>query len=279
VRLGEAWHVRAWMSWTRCRAEATAQALERALAYAAQAGDEATLGQARNLLIGTWLFGPTPVEEAIRRCNDILADDAAAARTRASACRALGGLMAMQGRFADARPLLERDREIHDELGLRVLAGVAAEIWGLLELLADQPQAAEERLRAGIAVLEPMGETSGVSTLTAMLAEAVYRQGRDGEVLALTDLSGRLAPRRRLLDAGAVARAPREGPRTGAEVRGSRAAQRRGRATRGLDRLPQPARHRPARPRRSARPEQTTLRRPPRSRTGALPLHAQREHR
>ena len=64
----------------------------------------------------------------------------------------------------------------------------------MVELLAGEPTAAEERLRAGIALLEPMGETSGVSTLTAMLAEACYQQGRPDEALELSARSARLAP-------------------------------------------------------------------------------------
>jgi len=100
----------------------------------------------------------------------------------------------MQGRFKEARELLERDRAIIDELGLRVASAVAAEIWGTLELLAGDPDAAEHHLRAGIAVLEPMGEKSGVSTLAAMLAEAVYSQGRLDEALGLTYLSRDYAP-------------------------------------------------------------------------------------
>src|SRR5207247_9084835 len=59
---------------------------------------------------------------------------------------------------------------------------------------AGDPEAAEQRLRAGIAVLEPMGEKSGVSTLAAMLAEAVYSQGRLEEALELTYLSRDYAP-------------------------------------------------------------------------------------
>jgi predicted ATPase/DNA-binding SARP family transcriptional activator len=192
--LGEAWSVLAWMSWLRCRAGPTAQSLERALVYAQGAGDETTIAQSMHLRIGAWLFGPTPVTEAIACCEQVLDRPHTQRRIEASAYRALAGLHAMLGRFEEARALLEQGRAIIDELGLRVAEAVAAEIGGMVELLAGDPAAAEERLRAGIAVLEPMGETSGVSTLTAMLAEACYQQGRPDEVLELSKLSARLAP-------------------------------------------------------------------------------------
>ena len=192
--LGEAWSVLAWMSWLRCRAGATAQSLERALVYAQGAGDEPTVAQSLNLRIGTWLFGPTPVAEAIARCEQVLARPHTQRRIEASANGALAGLQAMLGRFEEARALLEQGHAILDELGLRVASAVAAEIGGMVELLAGEPAAAEERLRAGIALLEPMGETSGVSTLTAILAEACYQQGRPDEVLELSARSARLAP-------------------------------------------------------------------------------------
>jgi DNA-binding SARP family transcriptional activator len=191
--VAEAWSVLAWITWTRCQAQATADLLERALEYAREADHQPTIGPCLHLLIGTWLFGPTPVKEAIARCEALLVLEETPRRIEATCYRALAGLRAMQGRFEEARVLLERDREIIDELGLRVASAVAAEIWGIVELLAGRPEAAEQRLRAGIAVLEPMGEASEMSTLAAVLAGAVYKQGRLAEVLELTELSSRSA--------------------------------------------------------------------------------------
>src|SRR5207245_143264 len=128
--LGEAWSVLAWMSWLRCRAGATAQSLERALVYAQGAGDEPTVAQSLNLQIGTWLFGPTPVAEAIARCEQVLARPHTQRRIEASANGALAGLQAMLGRFEEARSLLEQGHAILDELGLRVASAVAAELGG-----------------------------------------------------------------------------------------------------------------------------------------------------
>jgi ATP/maltotriose-dependent transcriptional regulator MalT len=95
----------------------------------------------------------------------------------------------MRGRFDEARRLLEQDRRILDELGLVLAASAAAEMGGIVELLAGRPAEAERHLREGLALLEPTGEKSELSTLTAILAEAAYRQGRLDEALELASRS------------------------------------------------------------------------------------------
>jgi tetratricopeptide (TPR) repeat protein len=57
---------------------------------------------------------------------------------------------------------------------------------GLVELLAGEPAAAERELRWGYVTLREIGEMSYLSTLVALLAEAVYRQGRYQEAQELT---------------------------------------------------------------------------------------------
>ena len=192
--LAKAWPVRAWFPWLACNASAAEQALLRAAEYARRAGDERAEGYGLNLLLGSWLFGPVPVPEAIRRSEEILALPPRQQRVKASAYRALAGLVAMEGRFDEARELLERDRTIIDDMGLRVTAAVASEIWGIVEMLAGHPAAAERRLLEGYEILEAMGEKSGLSTLAAMLAHAVYAQERYDDAYRFTKISEASAP-------------------------------------------------------------------------------------
>ncbi len=192
--LAKAWSVRAWFPWLQCDASAAEQALLRAVEYARLSGDERAEGYSLNLLLGAVLFGPTPVPEAIRRCEELLGRPPRQQRVKASAYRALAGLVAMEGRFDEARESLERDRAIIEDVGLRVAAAVASEIWGILEMLAGDPEAAERKLREGYEILEAMGEKSGLSTLAAMLAHAVYAQGRYDEALDFTRISEESAP-------------------------------------------------------------------------------------
>ncbi len=188
-RLAKAWFLRAWLEWLGCRAMAAAESSRRAAAHAERAGDERGQAQALHLLVGADLFGPTPVSVARAHCEEVMRMLPGQRRIEASAARALAGLSAMAGRFDEALGLLERDREILEDLGLRVAAASAAEIAGSVELLRGDPVAAERELRRGYEAFEKMGELANLSTLAAMLAQALYAQGRDEEALRLTETS------------------------------------------------------------------------------------------
>jgi DNA-binding SARP family transcriptional activator/class 3 adenylate cyclase len=192
--LAKAWSVRAWFPWLQCNASAAEEALLRASEYAGRAGDERAEAYSLNLLLGAGLFGPTPVPEAIRRCEELLGRPPRQQRVKASAYRALAGLVAMEGRFDESRELLEQDRAIIEDVGLRVAAAVASEIWGIVEMLAGKPEAAERKLREGYEILDAMGEKSGLSTLAAQLAHAVYAQGRYDDAFRFTEISEEAAP-------------------------------------------------------------------------------------
>src|SRR5262249_3283604 len=105
-RLAKAWELLAWARWMRCRAAATEAALQQAIEYARSAGDGRTEAQSLNLLLGATFFGPLPVADGIRRCQEIVSRTAEQPRIRASALRALAGLRAMEGSFDEARTLL-----------------------------------------------------------------------------------------------------------------------------------------------------------------------------
>jgi ATP/maltotriose-dependent transcriptional regulator MalT len=61
------------------------------------------------------------------------------------------------------------------------LAGPLAQQSGWIELLAGNAIDADRELRWGYETLGDIGELSWLSTLTAILAEALYAQGRDDE--------------------------------------------------------------------------------------------------
>ncbi len=187
--LAKVWELLAWAPWFRCRAAATVEALERAIEYARRAGDARTEAQSLNLFVGAALFGPMPVPEAIRVCEEILAEPGQQRRIRASALRALAGLKAMAGAFVEARELVAAHKAIVQELGLRVTAASAAETYGIVEMLAGDPAAAERELGWGYGVLEEIGETQNFPDLAAKLADAFYVQGGDDQALELSTVS------------------------------------------------------------------------------------------
>src|SRR5215208_2709734 len=139
----------------------------------------------RKLLPSLWLYGPLPVSTAISKCLDLLAQRPSP-RTIASCYRALAELNAMIGRFDEARLLIERDRAIVEELGLKALAAAAHSVRGEIEFLSGDDSSAERTLRAGIAELEQLGGiVHHLAGLTALLARALYKQGKNSEASAV----------------------------------------------------------------------------------------------
>jgi tetratricopeptide (TPR) repeat protein len=191
--LAKAWHCLAWIPWLRGEGAVAQQALDQAIAYARSAGDARTEAQILNFLLGVALFGPTRVAVAIERCRAVLREADGEGRVAASALRALAGLHAMEGRFEEAWACVERDGAILRDLGLKVVISSSTDVAGIVGLLAGDPVAAEAHLRRGRAILEEMGDRSGLSGYAAMLAEAVLAQGRDDEALELTAQSERAA--------------------------------------------------------------------------------------
>jgi hypothetical protein len=134
--------------------------------------------------------GPTSVEAGLRRCGEVLDRAKGDKKAMASAIVIQGVFEADRGRFDEARTLIGRARALLEEVALTVwLAGPVAQFAGWVELLAGDPAGAERELRWGYERLGEIGEVSWLSTLAALLAEAVYRQGRDGEAERLADAS------------------------------------------------------------------------------------------
>jgi ATP/maltotriose-dependent transcriptional regulator MalT len=191
--LAKAWWLLSEVHVIGCRWSARAEALERALEHARKAGDareEATLVA---LLAQALHYGPTPVSEAIRRCQGFLADAADDPSLEAAIASTLGGLHAMEGEFDLARRLCARAKEIYEEMGLAYRRAARSLVPAEVELLAGDPVAAERELRWGYEKLEAMGEKGARSTLAGFLARALLAQGRDGEAERFTRISEELA--------------------------------------------------------------------------------------
>ena len=103
-----------------------------------------------------------------------LADDAPAS-TRG---HFLAPLLAMEGRFDEARSQLEGARAYLVERGMSFRLGAITLSVACVEFLAEDYEAAQRELESGIAILTEMGETGVLSTLAAMQAKALYLLGR-----------------------------------------------------------------------------------------------------
>jgi tetratricopeptide (TPR) repeat protein len=181
------WWAQGWMTWLTCQAAGTERALARSMEFARKIGSSRIESHSVNLYLGAALFGPMPVGEAVERCLEFRRRHHDRQRIVASCARALAVLRAMQGEFDEARRLMAVDQSILSELGMRYQSATAAEAYGLVELLAGEPDRAERVARSGFLQLERMGDTSALPTLAALLGEALVALERYDEAVAVTD--------------------------------------------------------------------------------------------
>ena len=132
-----------------------------------------------------------PVDEAISRCEEFRELVRSSPIATASTLNPLAVLHAMKGEFETAEQLLQQAGEMLHELG-GLGSGVShLETW--VRLLADRPALAEARLRADMDTLSSMSAGAALATTTALLAQAVYAQGRMREAGDLCQMTQRRA--------------------------------------------------------------------------------------
>jgi tetratricopeptide (TPR) repeat protein len=187
--LAKAWWLRSEADVIAGRWAARGEALERALYHAKSASDPREISTIIALLAQALEYGPTPVSEAIRRCEELRESVHEDAEVRAAIASTLAGLHAMQGRFDEARVLAEEGRVVYEELGLRYMRAARSLASGSIELLAGDPAAAVRELRWGYDELEKMGERGTRSTLAAFLAQALVEEGRYSDAIEFSRVS------------------------------------------------------------------------------------------
>jgi class 3 adenylate cyclase/tetratricopeptide (TPR) repeat protein len=163
----------------KARFGAAEEAWEQSAAHARRVGDHRDELESLSWVPLTVWAGPVPVQQGLRRCQDVLEGCQGDKKAMSSALMAQAGLLAGLGRFDDARELMDRARSLLEEVALTVWrAGPLAQLAGWVELLAGDPGAAERELRAGYDTLSEIGEMAWISTVAGLQAEAVYLQGR-----------------------------------------------------------------------------------------------------
>jgi hypothetical protein len=131
-------------------------------------------------------YGPVPAPEAIDRIKDVAS---AFNAPGVSGEAFVGPLMAMQGRFEEARALVVSARAYLIERGLMRTVGSSSLPYAYIETLAGDFDAAARDLESGMRILQGMGETGVLSTLAALHANALYRLGRRDEMEASISLA------------------------------------------------------------------------------------------
>jgi class 3 adenylate cyclase/tetratricopeptide (TPR) repeat protein len=187
--LAKAWRLVGDLHATQSMYGAADEALERAIVHARRAGDAREEADCLGRYVGSGVYGPAPVREVERRCEELLSSSGGVGGRGAPALRALASVRAMEGRFEESRKLAEQARTLFQEFGLRLRAAFVWETTGEIELLAGDPVAAERALRAGYEAAVEVGEQGFQATVAALLAHALVEQGRFEEADRFTTLS------------------------------------------------------------------------------------------
>ncbi len=159
---------------------------ERAASAARRAGDIRGEVLALRSGIAGRVYGSTPIPEAIAFL-DFVSDRATDPATMQLAWQKRALLEGMRGDFAAARALHAQCRDSAYEYGMRMRQGVLTQDGAEVELWAGDPVAAERELREGYAILAELAETGFRSTIAALLAEALFVQGRLDEAADAAD--------------------------------------------------------------------------------------------
>lgn len=173
------WSLRAHAAWIEGRVGEADAAWSEAAACAARAGDERAVIEVHRWRATAAVFGPTPVGEAIGRCEALRELVAGSPFAVASTVNPLATLHAMRGDFALADACV---KEANATLsGLGALGASVSHHEAVVRMLAGQPERAEPPLRAGMLTLTAMEDRGLLATTAAMLAQAVLAQDRPRE--------------------------------------------------------------------------------------------------
>ena len=191
--IARAYRLLATLEFTAGRWGSAERAFEAIIEYARRSGNETMETRALVNLGVLAVYGPTPVEDGIARANAILPRVAGDRRAVAGTTRSLAHLRAMVGDIERAREEYAQARLALEDLGWNFDAALTSLDSGPSELIAGDPAVAEQELRRDYMALERMGDKNYISTTAAYLAEALVRQGRDGEAAAMAEFSASLA--------------------------------------------------------------------------------------
>jgi class 3 adenylate cyclase/tetratricopeptide (TPR) repeat protein len=200
-----AWRLRGGASWKDGNVAGDEVASARALEHARRAGshwEEASI--VFDLSIDLY-FGPTPVSDAIRLCNDILASAPDDRAIEMPVAHALAHMHARLGDFELARSLAARCREIATESGDRNLSNTLKEVAADVETLAGNHEVAERLLAEACDWFVAMGAPDVM--LEGLHGLAQVAAGRPVDVERLAGMAAGVRGYRRAILEAAVAEA------------------------------------------------------------------------
>ena len=176
--LGRAWLLLGWLRGGRlCDHVGWAHGAEQALKHYNAAGwpTSTCLGE----LAAAFHWGPTPVNAAVARCDQLLRHEVKDRAGNAYVTAFLGGLIAQQRDFHRARELVHSAGATLHDLGMRAAATTfCATVLSEVETLAGELEVAERILREIVGEFERSHELSRLASAAGELANVLALQGR-----------------------------------------------------------------------------------------------------
>ena len=192
--LGICWWGIARDAWMRCRTMEAAHAAEEGVRCFERAGRFGLTDDLVWLIRSAYVFGPTPVGEAMEQVRALAATAGDSPLLQAGASSAIARLLAMEGDIDQARALQVAAREIYVAAGMTVTAASVSLHASWIERRAGDLRAWEEALRQGIETLDDLDERAFNSTLGIDLGECLYAQDRLDEVWELCARTRAMSP-------------------------------------------------------------------------------------
>jgi class 3 adenylate cyclase/tetratricopeptide (TPR) repeat protein len=176
--LASLWGAKQWIEHLRCRLGAAADAGLRTVEHATRAGEQYMARFSRGWLAIEISLGPMPIAQALTWLEQA-GGDSRAPELWFEPWRA--GLLALIGRFEDARALQSSALERMADRGMRLGVVCAYENAWRTETEAGEFAEAEQAARQACKLLEEMGDRALWSTGACELAQSLYSQGRYDE--------------------------------------------------------------------------------------------------
>ena len=165
--------------------------LERAITCARHSGNRRAQMRASHWLAVTFAQLAIPADTGVARAEQLLQDASGDPWAEADLLKPLCVLYAHVGRVADARAAIDRSQSIFTGFGAKLALAESAVPAAIVSLIIGDPADAERHARQGYEAWRALGQRGGyVVDLAAMLADALYAQGRFDEAQQLIDQAG-----------------------------------------------------------------------------------------
>ncbi len=188
-----AWRLLMLLHGTSGQFDRAAEAAERVVQLASQIGDTRLAASGAVGYSTSVLLGVTPVSEALPRSEQLVEEVRGDRKAEAVILSAVAQLHAMEGRFDLARDLYGQSEQLLVDLGPSLTGSSIALESSRVEMLAGNPEAAEQVLRRDYVQLEALGERYFRSSLAGFLAQALWRLDRFDEAEQFTNVAEELS--------------------------------------------------------------------------------------